>query len=74
MWAYDFVSVRTNDGRGVKRLAVVDKYAWECLAIREGGAIGSSDVIETLAELMTARGVPVRIRSDDGPEFTARAV
>lgn len=31
-------------------------------------------VIETLAELMILRGVPDHIRSDNGPEFTARAV
>ena len=32
------------------------------------------DVIETLAGLMTDRGVPEHIRSDNRPEFTARAV
>ena len=34
----------------------------------------SSEVIETLAELLRIRGVPDHIRSDNGPEFTARAV
>ena len=46
----------------------------ECLAIRAGSSIQSSDVIETLAELMTVRGVPGHIRSVNGPEFTAKAV
>ena len=36
--------------------------------------IRSSDVIETLTELMVVRGVPGHIRSDNGPEFTARAI
>ena len=31
-------------------------------------------MIETLSELMMIRGVPGHIRSDNGPEFTARAV
>ena len=31
-------------------------------------------MIETLAGLMLTRGVPGHIRSDNGPEFTARAV
>ena len=31
-------------------------------------------MIEALAELMVFRGVPDYIRSDNGPEFTARAV
>ena len=74
MWAYDFVLVRTHDGRGVRLLTVIDEYTRECLAIRADRHIRSCDVIETLAELMMIRGVPDHIRSDNGPEFTARAV
>ena len=46
----------------------------ECLAIWAGRGSRSPDVIGTLGELMTARGVPWHIRSGNGPEFTARAV
>ena len=74
MWAYDFVHNRTWDGWAVRLLTVIDEYTRECLAIRAGRSIRSSDVIETLAELMTSRGVPEHIRSDNGPEFTAKAV
>ena len=75
MWAYDFAHIRTWDGRAVRRLlTVIDEYTRECLAIRRGRSIRSPDVIETLAGLMTARGVPEHIRSDNGPEFTAKAV
>ena len=74
MWAYDFVLVRTQDSRTVRLLTVIDEYTRECLAIRADRQIRSSDVIETLAELMMIRGVPDHIRSDNGPEFTARAV
>ena len=52
MWAYDFVQIRTRDGRAVRLLTVIDEYTRECLAIRAGHSIRSSDVIETLAELM----------------------
>ena len=72
VWAYDFVLVRTQDGRSVRLLAVIDEYTRECLAIRTDRHIRSSDVIETLAGLMARRGVPDHIRSDNGPEFTAR--
>ena len=44
------------------------------LAIRAGRSIRSSDVFETLAGLMTARGVAEHIRSDSGSEFTVNAV
>ena len=74
VWAYDFVLVRTRDGRAVRLLTVIDEYTRECLAIRADRHIKSSDVIETLTELMVARGVPDHIRSDNGPEFTARAI
>ena len=74
VWAYDFVLVRTQDGRAVRLLTVIDEYTRECLAIRAGRHIRSSDVIETLTELMVVRGVPDHIRSDNGPEFTARAI
>ena len=74
VWAYDFVLVRTQDSRAVRLLTVIDEYTRECLAIRADRQIRASDVIETLAELMMIRGVPDHIRSDNGPEFTARAV
>ena len=74
MWAYDFVQVRTRDGRAVRLLTVIDEYTRECLAIQAGRSIRSTDVIDTLANLMTSRGVPAHIRSDNGPEFTARVV
>ena len=63
-----------DPGRAVRLLTVIDEYTRECLAIRAGRSIRSSDVIETLARLMMDRGVPEHIRSDNGPEFTARAV
>ena len=74
VWAYDFSHIRTRDGRAVRLLATIDEYTRECLAIREGRSIRSPDVIETLAGLMTSKGVSEHIRPENGPEFTARAV
>ena len=74
VWAYDFVAVRTEDGRAVRLLVVIDEYSRECLAIRADRHIRAVDVIETLMELMVTRGVPEQIRSDNGPEFTAHAI
>ena len=74
MWAYDLIHTRTRDGRAVRLLSVIDEYTRECLAIRAQRSIRASDVIETLAGLMTDKGVPEHIRSDNGPEFTVRAV
>ena len=74
VWAYDFVEDRTRDGRRFRMLCVVDEFTREALAIRVARKLGAADVIDTLADLFVARGVPVHIRSDQGPEFVAAAV
>ena len=68
VWAYDFVTDRTHDGKALRMLTVVDEYSRECLAIVPGRMLRSDDVIETLADLFVERGVPDHIRSDNGPE------
>ena len=73
-WGYAFVHIRTRNGRPVRLLTVIDEFTRACPAIRAGHSIRASDVIETLAALMTDKGVPEHIRSDNGPEFTANAV
>jgi putative transposase len=74
VWAYDFVEDRTRDGRKFRMLCVVDEFTREALAVRVARKLDSHDVIEVLAELCLARGVPEHIRSDQGPEFIAAAV
>jgi transposase InsO family protein len=74
VWAYDFVTTRTHDGRQVRLLTIVDEYTRECLAIDVARKLNSEDVLERLAWLFATRGVPEHIRSDNGPEFTAHAV
>ena len=74
VWAYDFVGLRLHVGKRVRLLTVIDEYSRACLGIRAARDIRSTDVIEVVAELMGFRGVMVHIRSDNGPEFTARAV
>ncbi|MFA6043893.1 MAG: IS3 family transposase [Phycisphaerales bacterium] len=74
VWAYDFVTGRTHDGRAFKMLVIVDEYTRECLAIDVARNLTSDDVMERLCWLMTTRGVPRHVRSDNGPEFTAKAV
>lgn len=74
VWAYDFVEDRTGDGRKFRMLCVVDEFTREALAIRVARKLSSVDVIDVLADLFIARGVPAHIRSDQGPEFVAEAV
>jgi transposase InsO family protein len=74
VWAYDFVSDRTHDGRPFRLLTLVDEYTRECLAIDAARRINSDDVLERLSWLFATRGVPDHVRSDNGPEFTAKVV
>ncbi len=72
--AYDFVFDRTHNGRKLKILTVVDEYSRECLEIEVARKLTSRDVLRVLAKLMLQNGVPDHIRSDNGPEFVAKAV
>ena len=74
VWAYDFVAARTHDGRPLKILTVIEEYSRECLAILVARRLRATDVLETLAGLVLTQGVPVHLRSDNGPEFTATLV
>ena len=74
VWSYDFVSTRTHDGRALKLLTVLDEYTRRCLAIRVGRRTRSDDVLEVLADLFARHGPPEHLRSDNGPEFTAKLV
>jgi transposase InsO family protein len=74
VWSYDFVMDRTHDGRAIRMLTIVDEYTRESLAIDVERRLNSQDVLYRLGELFVQRGSPTYIRSDNGPEFTAKAV
>ena len=74
VWAWDFVFDKTANGTQLKWLSIVDEHTRECLALKCARSITSEDVIDTLAELFAMHGVPEHIRSDNGPEFTAKAI
>jgi putative transposase len=74
VWSYDFVMDRTHDGRPIKILTLIDEYSRQCLALVVDRSIKSDDVLHTLSNLFLIYGIPENIRSDNGPEFTAKAV
>ena len=74
VWSYDFVSTRTHDGRALKLLTVLDEYTRQCLAIKVGRRTRAHDVLEVLTDLFARHGPPEHLRSDNGPEFTAKLV
>jgi transposase InsO family protein len=74
VWSYDFMVERTINGRAFRILNIVDEFTRECLRIKVNRKISSEDVIDELFNLFIFRDIPEHIRSDNGPEFTARAV
>src|SRR6201997_5878217 len=55
-------------------LNVLDEFTHECLAIRVAREVKAIDVIDVLSDLFILHGIPAHIRSDNGPEFVAKAV
>ena len=74
VWSYDFVEDRTHDARKYRMLNVVDEFTHKCIKIRIARRLRSVDVIDVLSDLFILRGVPGHVRSDNGPEFIAKAV
>lgn len=74
VWAYDFVHDRCSNGQNLKCLTVKDEWTRECLAIEVATSMGAARVIAVLALLVKQYGAPDILRSDNGPEFIARAV
>jgi putative transposase len=74
VWSYDLTIARTIEGRAFRILTIIDEYTRECLSIFTQRRITSQDVLDQLFCLFLFRGIPEYIRSDNGPEFTAKAV
>ena len=79
VWSYDFLVDRTEDGRQLKLLVVIDEFTRECLAAEVGRTFTARDVMLTLQYLFAVRGAPEHVRSRPtlrvgarGPEFIAK--
>ena len=74
VWSYDFVFDHCANGQQLKCLTVTDEFPKEGLAIDVDGRMRSPRVIEVLSRLVSARGAPTFLRSDNGPEFVSKAL
>ncbi len=74
VWAWDFFHDRLEDGRQVKWLSLIDEYTRECLALRPAKGINAQAAVEIPGEVVAKRGAPRYLRSDNGPEFIAKAM
>lgn len=74
VWAYDFVHDTCGNGQQFKALTVKDEWTRECFAIEVAPSIDAQRVITVLERLFAQYGAPAALRSDNGPEFIARAL
>ena len=74
MWSWDFISDRTDNGGKLRILSVIDEYSRECLALQVARKLTAVDLIAAMKKLVTQRGVPGHLRSDNGSEFVARTL
>lgn len=74
VWAYDFVFDACANRQKLKCLTIIDEWTREALAIDVAGRLRSGRVIEVLSRLVSERGAPRVLRSDNGPEFVSMAV
>ena len=74
VWSVDFMTDALSSGRRFRTLNIVDDYTREALAIAVDTSLGGVRVARVLEELKAGRGLPLKIRSDNGPEFVSRVL
>jgi putative transposase len=72
-WRMDFVRDRLADGRWFRILTVVDQYTRECLCAYADRWQTGQRVVAQIQRLVTMRGAPESITTDQGREFAGRA-
>jgi putative transposase len=73
-WSLDFVSDTLADGRRFRILAVVDDFTRECLCLVADTSLSGKRVARELDAIIARRGQPLMVVSDNGTEFTSRAI
>ena len=67
MYAYDFLTDRTQDGKAPRLLTTLDESAHEWLAIVVGRRLTANDGLTDLTDLFIGRGYPAHLRWENRP-------
>ena len=73
-WSLDFVSGQFANCRRLRVLTVIDDYTRECIALVADTSLSGRRVARELNQLKRQRGVPKMVVSDNGTEFTSKAI
>ena len=71
-WAMEFMSDALISGQKIRTLNIIDHYNRECKGIKIANSFPAIRVIEYLEQRIELHGKPMRIRTDNGPEFRSR--
>ncbi len=74
VWSWDFIFDRTESGQTLKWFVIIDEFTRRCITLDVSRGFKSTDIIDRLSELFVMYGMPEHIRSDNGPEFIAKAI
>ena len=73
-WSLDFAADALVDGRRFRILVVVDDFTRECLCLVADTSLSGARVARELDAVIATRGRPLACVSDNGTEFTSRAI
>jgi len=73
-WSMDFMVDTLADGRGFRTLNIVDDFTRECVAIEVDRSLPGLRVVRVLDRLAETIGLPDILVTDNGPEFSGRAL
>ena len=74
VWSMDFISDALANGRRIKVLTIVDDFTKESIDLVAEHGISDQYVVRVLERAAQFRGLPVAIRTDQGPEVTSKAL
>lgn len=74
IWSLDFMSDRLADGRKIRLLNIVDEFTRESLSIVVDTSLSGLRVARELDHIIREKGKPNQIISDNGTEFTSKAI
>ncbi len=66
----DFVADQLADGRKIRTLTIIDLFIRECLGIEVGFRLRAEHVVAAMNRMQHDRGLPQRITTDNGSEFS----
>lgn len=73
-WSMDFVHDSLENGRKIRVLTVVDDYTRECIHLEVDSSLSGHRVARVLEQLKYHRGLPEKLLTDNGSEFTGKAL